>query len=77
MTVINWLLEAIQWIGDNWQRFLLYGGILAVIILALLAKRIYGTLKAAIANLFTPSGFVFFIVGMIALIVFLKKYNLI
>ena len=77
MIVIEWIAKAGKWIGDNYQDFIKWGSIAAAVIIALYAKRFYKTLKEAIANLFTPSGFIFFLLSMAGFLFFLIKYNLI
>jgi hypothetical protein len=71
------ILKGARWLADNLKPILPLIGIFAVILISWLLSRLIRFIKQLIGNLFTPTGAFFFIMGLIALTVFLIKFNLI
>jgi len=70
------ILDIAKWVADNLKPLFPLLGIFAVIIVSWLLSRFIRFIKQILANLFTPLGAFFFIMGLLVLGYFLIKLNL-
>ena len=73
--IFDWFKDVIQ--SPAVKGLVIICGIIAALLVAWFLSRFTRFIKQLIANLFTPSGFLYFLISIIALIVFLFKLKII
>jgi len=71
------ILDGFKWLAKVLKPILPLLGIFAAILVSWFLSRFVRWVKQVLGNLFTPSGAFFFIVALIALAIFLIKYDII
>lgn len=70
------IFDVIEWISNNLHKIVIYGGILAVFLAVILVMRLGRLTKEAVKNTLSIPGFILTVIGMLVLIIYLKKWGI-